>query len=309
MNYERYNLLIDSSKRQNQAEPSSSFHVNLSNSYLVKMARLKAAAIPQTWYNITASNNSFSYMFLDDADGSHTYIITLNPGRYSLIDILNNIVNQLSTQPTDYGTLTLTYENTSGRFIFTATGFIPGQGGVYLRMSPLLLYMGFYTNQVNFFGTTIEATNPCALIEQETTNFVAISISYLDTCVITIDNNQHNSTFLLQTYSDINGSYFGQTVATENIADDSGGGKNNVYPSPVQLQNFQVTLTDRNNAQLDLNSYDWWCLIELIVVVPEGNNSSQFIPHMYSNNTDSPSYMIQKQQTKPKPDLPLFMRV
>ena len=42
-NYQRINLLIDSSQRQNAGDSNSNFSVNLSNAYQVKLARLKKA--------------------------------------------------------------------------------------------------------------------------------------------------------------------------------------------------------------------------------------------------------------------------
>ncbi len=108
MHYERYNLLIDSSKRTNQAEPNTNFTVNLQSSYKIKTARLKMASIPLTNYNITASNNSF---YANDNVGQFQIIIS--PGVYSVTELLTQVNQQILSNGSF---LVLSFSSSSGLF-------------------------------------------------------------------------------------------------------------------------------------------------------------------------------------------------
>ena len=108
MHYERYNLLIDSSKRSNQAESNTNFSVNLQSSYKIKTARLKIASIPLTSYNITALNNSF---YASDNVGQ--FQIVIDVGFYSVNELLTQVNQQILSNGSF---LVLSFSSSSGLF-------------------------------------------------------------------------------------------------------------------------------------------------------------------------------------------------
>jgi hypothetical protein len=81
----------------------------------------------------------------------------------------------------------------------------------------------------------------------------------------------------------------------------------------INLQNFKVTLTHANDAIVDLNNVDWWCIIELIVAVPFDNYVAESVPYIAPNNQNDPSY-LNKIVSSGKPDptktgnLPYWLR-
>ena len=288
--FERYSLLIDSSKRQNLSEPSTNFSVNLTNGYSVKMARFKNACIPLTFYNITSANNAFTYQFSDNHWVLHTYTITIPIGRYTFSDLTSTISSLLGSQDHTVGTLTLTYNSHSGTFMFTSTpsfGFY-----AYIHVTQLITDLGFVSN----YGTvptiqiqgTYTSTNPIKFLSIE---YLQLSLNYLGSSVITVNNNQSNTTFLLEMPSDSITGYFCEKRLITNINEDTGA-KNNVYSTPIQLQSFKVTLSDKDNNIVDLNGYNWWSIIELIVVVDSSTSiPSTLTTNLTPNDPNNPSYL------------------
>lgn len=319
--YQRFNLLIDSGKRTNKNETNTDFSVNLTNGYKVKMARLKSACIPLTFYNITNNNNSFSYSVYGNAGYTHTYTVSIVAGRYNAEDIVTSVNNKLTAfAPDPVGNLQIQFDNTTGLFTFVYT-VNPGDIALYINNSPFLNYIGFTPTQLtNTYQSShlyiyplnlpllLTATNPPSFIN---TNYLKLTLNYLGSNLLSIDNNQNNTTFFLELDTDYQNDYFGKKLLIQNPADDTGC-KNNIYDVPINLQNFKITLTDRNDNILDLNGVDWWCMIEIITEVPVASiiatELSQFIP---PNNPNIPSYMIPSQPPvqQKKSNLPLWMRV
>lgn len=292
--FQRYNILIDSAKRQNKSESSTNFSVNLTNGYNVKMARLKSIMIPLTFYNITTNNNYISCDFLDLSDGSHNTQFTITPGRYSVETLIDAINLQFTTLPAPYGYFVLSFCSENGAFTFTATDNV---NIVSISNTQLCRDLGIEFIYAYKTGPIITSTLPSIFIN---TNYLKLSINNLNSNLINIDNNQNNTTFFIELDTDHHNDFYGKKILLTNPADDTGC-KNNVYSNPVNLQNFKINITDRNNNILNLNGVDWWCLIEVLAVenneVPT-NNVTPFVP---PNNQQSPEYMN-------KSNLPFFMR-
>lgn len=305
--YERFNLLIDSERRTNKDEINTNFSVNLTNGYQVKMARLKSACIPLTFYNITSNNNHLFYQLFDSNISALNYEFSIPTGRYNVVDLVN-VINQNfnNLQTVEYGYLTLSFNNNNGNFTFTFTAgtqtpaleFIANMCFT-IKFEPLLDFMGFYTTAINLIGVNnilVSTNNPTFI----NTDYIKLSLSYLDTTIINIDNHNSNSCFFLEMDTNFKDDYYGKALLIQNIANDTGS-KNNVYDTPINLQNFKVTLTDKYDNILDLNGVDWWCMIELITLNPTQssiNENEKFIP---PNNPNNPSYLN-------KNNIPLYMR-
>ena len=256
MHYQKYNLLIDSSRRSNIGEPNTDFNVYLKNSYRVKNSKLKMASIPFTSYNIDATNDTFSYT---STVGGFT--VTLPHGYYSAQLIAERITLQIAAAPAG-GTVIMIYDVATGLFrLYTSdVSLLLVSSGPLLN--PLLLFLGFPSS--GWFNTApFIATSFCSNFFS--TDYFKLNINYLNTNQISVDNINTNSTFIIEKNLTIYQS-FGDSVFIQNLVDDTGC-KNNNYDEPIHLQNFRVSLTDKNNNLIDLNGIDWYCIIELVVIV------------------------------------------
>lgn len=290
-NYERINLLIDSGKRPNASESNTNFSVALTNGYQVKMARLKTICIPQTFYNITSAlgNNTLSYLV-----GISMKVIIIPDGYYTpttLQAAINTVGATLLT------TFTTTFNADNGTFhnVFGASASYP-------FLTSLLQIMGFTETDLSNVtgGTSCQGSLVCTLINS---NYLKLSIDYLSSTTMNIDNKQSNMTFLVE----IPLTSFGSQILLHNFNDDSGG-KNIVYGTPVSLQSFKVILTDRSDVILDLHSVDWWVMIELIVVTTSNDyyqpTPQQYVPPPPSTN---PSYLLNSSPTATAKPTPQFL--
>jgi hypothetical protein len=303
--YERFNLLIDSSKRTISTETNTNFSVNLTNNYQVKMARLKNASIPLTYYNITPANNTLTYNVFSTVGGNFVFVytVTVPVGRYSIQNLVQQINTGFSSQNQTYGTLSLSFNANNGIFTFTASNYqpIPNNNGIHLQTSQLLIDLGFANPTppatALYVDPTLSSTLPCKFIKTE---YLKLSLNFLGSSLLNIDNNQTNTTFFLEIDSDYQNDYYGKNLMIVNTSDDTGC-KNNVYTTPINLQNFKVTLTHANDAIVDLNNVDWYCIIELIVAVPFDNYVAESVPYIAPNNQNDPSY-LNKIVNSGKPD-------
>lgn len=321
MEYQRYSLLIDSKKRQNQAEQNTNFTVNLNNLYNIKVARLKSGCIPLSYYNIDETNNIMSYSLADLSGTFHSFSFTIPNGRYNQDSIMTTINNKFQQQPNqEFGTLNLTYNKINGVFTITET---PGPNSmplIYLETVtftldnlPLSNFLGFtpspfsVINGINYVATSSVAPNFV------NTDYLKITLNNLSSGLLNIDNSPNNTTFIVEVDNDYSIDYLGKNISILNYGEDTGC-KNNVYNFPIQLQNFKVTLTDRNDRIVNLHGVDWWCIVELIVAIPIAKVIEQdlkLIPPVFPNE---PSYITEKNaQNKAKADaynqsIPLWMR-
>ena len=251
--FQKFNLIIDSSKRITNAQLNTNFSVNLQNSYKISGCRLKMISIPLTYYNINSSNNSFVY-----TDSLGAYSIVITDGFYSITSLIAE-VNQLITQLG--GILILAYNSNTGLFSLTQSDnsiFIVSAGG-YLLLNAL----GFAVTGWSSIGTYYASSISAVFINS---NYLKLNINYLNTNSISINNINDNSTFLIELNTNFMTQKFGDTLFIQNIIDDSGG-KQNTYDEPITLQNFNVALCDNSNMPLKLNNIDWYAVIELYVMI------------------------------------------
>lgn len=249
--YQKYNLLIDSSKRFNQSESNTDFNVNLQNSYKIKACKLKIISIPLTIYNIDSFNGTFTYY-----DASSIFNISIPSGFYSITSLIADVNQQISSMS---GLLLLSYNITNGLF-----SFVQSDNSIFYvtpQSYPLLQLLGFpatgWANTLPFVATSI-----CPIFINN--NYFTLNINYLNTNQININNINSNSTFIIEIKNNFMNQVFGDTLFIQNNIDDSGG-KCNIYMESINLQNFRVSLCDKNNLPLKLNGVDWYAIIELYV--------------------------------------------
>lgn len=307
MSFNRFNLLIDSSQRQNINEINTNFSVNLSNGYSVKMARLKSVCIPLTYYNITSLNNTLKYLSFSVVSGTVVpafATLTIPEGRYSVNDLITAVNNGFIS--TNVGTITLSYNSVNGFFTFTIDGgtdpVLSNKVYFYPTPSGLLNYLGFSSTQISSiaihpyeYGNVRPSITSSFVPPFINADYLKLSLNYLDSSIITINNIQTNTTFFLQLDTDFQSDYFGKKINIINPNEDTGS-KNIVYSNPINLQNFKITLMDRYDNILNLNGVDWNCLIELITVDKSVNNS------IGVNSSDENNKSINN-------NLPLFWKV
>ena len=92
-------------------------------------------------------------------------------------------------------------------------------------------------------------------------DYLKISLSYLNGQTQDISNKQTSATFIIENTIDYRDDAFGRKLFVQNIDQDTGG-KNNIYHTAVRLHTFAVTLTDRDDVVINLNGVDWWCMVE-----------------------------------------------
>ena len=95
-----------------------------------------------------------------------------------------------------------------------------------------------------------------------------------------------------------------------NVNEDTGA-KNNIYSTPIQLQSFKVTLSDKDNNIVDLNGYNWWSIIELIVIVDSSTSIPSTLTQIVTpNDPNNTSYLnqIQASKTTVINNMPYWMR-
>lgn len=290
MTFESFNLLIDSSQRINQSESNTNFTVNLSRSYNVKIARCKLANIPLTQYNITNANNTLQWVQYDTILLSNTfYSLEIENGRYSTNSFIDKVNSTITTL--GLGNMVLNFNSNSGRFVFSMN--LPHLE-VQLTPTPIIITLGFpYSTEPYpvYRGVTLTSiVIPTAFIN---TDYLKLTIKYLNGSFVNINNNQNSSSFLLEIKDDdYQNTFFGKTVFIENIGIDNGG-KSIVFDNPVKLQSFTVSLTDKDDNVLDLNGVDWWCNIELITI----NSPTQPVQDITNTHLDPlykslPTYLI-----------------
>jgi hypothetical protein len=306
MSYQRFSLLIDSKKRQIKTESPSNFTVNLTNSYAVKIARLKTGCIPLSSYNITSDNNLFSYNMLDASGVVHGFSFNIPNGKYNVSDLSTTLNQKLQQQPQpQYGLLSVSFNFATGLFTITETPGPDSMPLLYLNTVtftlntvPLSTFMGFIPSSpgaaISGINYVLSSNAPPEFVN---TNYLKISLNNLSSGMLSIDNIQNNTTFFVELDNDYVSDYLGKNVLLLNYGDDSGG-KNNVYTSPIHLQNFKVTLTDRDDKIVDLNGIDWWCVIELIIAVPIDKIIEEELQYIAPNFPTQPSYLISKEQQK-----------
>lgn len=276
--YTRKNLFIDSSLRQNTSESNTNFTVSLNTSYNIKLARFKKACIPLTYYNLTSSNNVLVLQF----STSGTVTVTVPVGRYNLRDLCTYI--QTTVQAT-VATFTVGLSSQTGKVSVNDTAQNVSIGFA----STIFILLGFVAVQLSNTPTvsTVTANNASPLYN---TDYLTLSLQYLNGNAISINNQGNNITFLLEMDQDATNYYFGMNQMVGNIGDDAGM-KNIVYDSAVTLQNFKVTLCDRNGTNLNLNGVDWWAIIELIIETKDTYQlppPTQYVP---PNDPTNPTYL------------------
>lgn len=120
-----------------------------------KRVKLGCAAIPYTWYNVTASNNKFSV-----TDGGGTYNITIPVGHYDGPGLSSTVSAQLNASGTPLA-YTVLLSPTSYKLTISATGNFSLNFNV-ANSADLLL--GFTANVVTPVAASVAAPNMIGLL-------------------------------------------------------------------------------------------------------------------------------------------------
>lgn len=70
--------------------------------------------------------------------------------------------------------------------------------------------------------------------------------------------------------------------------------------APINLQNFKVTLTYRDDDIVNMNGVDWWAIIELVCVVPNNSTITEIQTQQVQepSNQNIPSYLRNQNQNQ-----------
>ena len=285
--YESLNLLIDSSQRMNLNEPICDFTAMFSKPLNINMARLKSWCIPYTWYNVTSANNTFTF--------NGTQVLTIPNGNYAWNTLIDAII-AAGTSKTPTASASLNVATGLTTLTFGSATTISG------GLTGLLQLLGFQAADITGSFTSFTSS---LLPQFFTTDYLKLSIKYLDGNNITVNNVPNNMTFLIENPISYSNFVIGDKIMSNDTAQFTGC-KSVVFPTAVQLQNTKITLTDANDNVLDLNGVDWWCIVELIYPVSIDNYQPQTTPYVPPPPATAPNYMNNNttplvKSTKPVP--------
>lgn len=118
-------LSVDSRFRSNQGETATNFSYALAHPYKnVIRLRLASVEIPNMFYTFTDQNNSFIITAIDITGVKRTVTITITPGNYVSVELLNAIQAEFDTKLRDpYGLFfTISLDVNTARITITHTG-------------------------------------------------------------------------------------------------------------------------------------------------------------------------------------------
>jgi hypothetical protein len=167
-------LVINSIDRDFQSGSAAQFNLHLPMGIKFSYAELISFRIPNTFYNITLSNNRVN---VDDTN----YDIT--PGCYNLDELFSALVNLVPSFQS------ISYNDITGKVTITATGSITidfTTGGQLNRV------LGFPDNYIAT-GTSFVSTNPPFLAYYQ----MYIEVDRLSSNFMTSNNNYRSPTFII----------------------------------------------------------------------------------------------------------------
>ena len=259
-NLDRINLLIDSSHRTNLTETATDFSVSLTNGIRVKMIRLKQCCIPLVFYNITESNNSFSWMIPSALNAAYT--ITITPGKYTIYTLIIAMNTAFAVHALPYGSMSISYDEATGYFTTTFTP-IPPVTDTFITSGSLLVALGYdflNNDPITAIGSATTTAFSSLFCSHE---YFKLSINYLDGSIRTINNYQLSTSFVIENNIDNIDDYMGKKLFITNSHEDTGA-KNNMYDEALYLQNFRVSLRNHLDEIVSLNGVNWYCILEIL---------------------------------------------
>ena len=253
----KINLLIDASHRMNHAESTTDFNVHLTTALKVRGVSLKTFCLPLCSHNITTSNN---YMSFNIGTSPPTiFSITLSPGKYTAASIVTAINEKLTLTLSDAGLFEIAYDEVRGKFTMTLLPeALTPENGLFFLTGTLTADLGFEAGVPN-------ACNVSAIYFPKflnTMEYFKLSLTYLDGNVMSIDNSQISTTFIIENHLDIADNYMFKKLFITNDTDNNGV-KSHIYGEPITLQNFKVTLRNHNDEIVNLNGLNWYCILAI----------------------------------------------
>ena len=303
MNTQKLNILVDSSQRSNSSDATGDFNVFLTGGpYVVHEAKLRMLSMPLTTYNITSSNNTFYYIIYpqDPITPVVSVNVTIPEGRYSptvLVDTLNDILAPLASS---VGSLSISYNCAQPAFTLTATmGASGAESGQFTFDGTFIIALGFEFEGVGFGFFTATTTSLPTFINYN--EYYKLCLTFLTNNVIAVNNNRSSVTFILENHLDIEDDCFGRKLFLSNAHYDSGG-KCIIYDTPVQLQNFKISIRDADDEVVDFQGLNWWAVIELQV------SSSTHLEKHYAAETFKGTPEPTRTVTPYSSKMPLWLR-
>lgn len=249
------------------------------------MVGLTSCEIPYSFYNITHNNNKLSLKV-----GGVERVVVLDPQNYNVESLMKAINLQLVTAQ-----ITMTFDDGKNKFIFTSTNPVippPLEGG-----NPFL--------PIEFVSTTMHAElgisktfsgNSVVLECDNVCNLSGTGSVYINLNNISISN--------LDSRGSVNG-----VVSKVNVTCNPG---DYIFHALTEIQyymindrvidNFNISLTDDNGEQLNMNGCDWslsltvhWCKKRVAEL------DDKYILHRTLQDVDDEKEQEQKRVKKKKP--------
>ena len=234
-----FKLIVDSRHRESGSTSSTNFTVQLSTPIEdIVRVDLDYAIIPTTFYNITSSNNTITFVQSGSPSTTRTAILTV--GSYTSTSLATEAKTQLDANGAGI-TYTITYSTTTFKFTITLSS-----GSVTLKWSiggsPYLEF-GF------------NATDTASLTSHVSTN--AISLERPTICIISI--NEFDKTIYTSNNRNMVGSFWVKTLESSGTINDYDPPLNKIlqlHSVPV-IRELTIKLKDINDNVINLNGNDW----------------------------------------------------
>jgi len=248
-------IVVIDSKDKNSGS-TSDFKFSLSTSINdVKKIRLVSCSIPNTSYNVrTGVNDQIS---ITELTGTLTFSATINPGSYSISDLLLEIADCLTAQSALTGN-TWIYTLTINSTLVQNNKVVISAGGV----NSFTLNFGTGVNQINkLIGfSSVDLLTDTSHTSDLVANCLYPRIIYLDIDEFpsnTYTKNSSHTFSLICNGVSSNGEYieFNENTQFNQICFDSSISKT--------INNISVKLRDENERILDLNGNDWILILQL----------------------------------------------
>lgn len=209
----------------------------------VKGVKLLSVQLPNTIYNITTSNNGLAFTL-----GSTLYTFTISPGAYTASTLANIIQTGMTNQVANSWNVSL--DTTSLKTVITGTSaFVLNLSNAISTMNAIL---GFGTTDTS--SATIQTSTNCFNLGIPTPLY--IDIDELGRNISSSDKSLH--TFVIQMTQNSTSFANYRTMSDFRQMDNEQFGG---------LQQFSISLRQRNNLLVDLNNADWNMIIEFDVAL------------------------------------------
>lgn len=237
-------LIINSKDRTNTSQNTNNFTFNI-QSIEYKKIRLEYFYCPLTFYNITSSNNTIIINI-----GASTYNVSLPVGYYPIDYLLTQLTDLLNSE---------TGETT----FLVSKSLITGLISIYMISTFSITfntelddYLGFTSSQTLSGTNSYTASNICRIYEPY---YIKLNFNFGSDSYKYIDNQQENTTFIIEIDENLSQSYWGSNLIYKNRTNE----KELSFNSVQKLNNCRVSLSNYNNEALDILNSNWYCVLNL----------------------------------------------